>query len=78
DTLRARASLAISYSNAGRTTEATTLQEGVLADREQLLGPDHPDTVNARHNLAIFYTDAGRTTEATTLQEGVLADFERL
>ena len=26
----------------------------VLADRERILGPDHPDTLRARNNLATF------------------------
>ncbi|MFD6532105.1 tetratricopeptide repeat protein, partial [Streptomyces sp. NPDC060184] len=62
----------------GRTTEATTLFKGVLADRERLLGRNHPATLTARDNLANSYAAMGRTTEATTLFKGVLADRERL
>ncbi|MFD9061846.1 tetratricopeptide repeat protein, partial [Kitasatospora purpeofusca] len=58
--------------------EATALLEGVAADRERLLGPDHPDTLSARGNLATSYRQAGRTGEATVLGERVLADRERL
>ena len=41
------ANLASSYWQAGRTTEAITLLERVLADRERLLGEEHPDTTAA-------------------------------
>jgi hypothetical protein len=54
------------------------LYEQVLADRERLLGPDHPDTLQSRHNLANSYRAAGRLDEAISLHEQVLADRERL
>jgi hypothetical protein len=44
NTLTARANLAVSYYQAGRTTDAITLQERVLADSERLLGDEHPTT----------------------------------
>ena len=78
DTLTARHNLALSYGQAGRTTDAIALQETVLTDRERLLGPEHPDTLKARNNLALSYWQAGRTTDAITLQETVLTDRERL
>jgi tetratricopeptide (TPR) repeat protein len=78
DTLTARANLATSYSQAGRTNDAITLLEAVLADSERLLGPEHPDTLTARANLATSYSQAGRTNDAITLLEAVLADSERL
>ena len=68
----------VSYRQAGRTTEATTLNEHVLTDRERILGPDHPDTVLARANLAVSYGHAGRTTHAINLQEHVIVDRERI
>jgi hypothetical protein len=40
------------------------LYEQTLADRERVLGPDHPDTLNSRDNLATAYQAAGRTEEA--------------
>jgi hypothetical protein len=51
DTLMARANLATSYSQAGRTNDAITLLEAVLADSERLLGPEHPNTLTARAYL---------------------------
>ncbi|MFD7416190.1 tetratricopeptide repeat protein, partial [Kitasatospora purpeofusca] len=41
-TLTARGSLATSYWQAGRTSEAIVIEERVLADRARLLGDDHP------------------------------------
>jgi hypothetical protein len=49
-------------------TLATHYGQPLLADRERVQGPDHPDTLTTRHNLALAYQDAGRTTEADTLR----------
>ena len=54
------------------------MYEQTLADRERVLGPDHPDTLTSRNNLAVAYRDAGRTAEAITLHEQTLADRERV
>ena len=47
------------YESAGRVAEAISLYEATLADRERVLGPDHPDTLASRHNLASAYESAG-------------------
>ena len=57
---------------------STTLGERLVADRERLLGPEHPDTLSARANLASSYWSAGRTADAIAIGEQVLADSERL
>jgi tetratricopeptide (TPR) repeat protein len=62
----------------GPTAEAIPLLEQTLADRERLLGDDHPSTLYSRNNLALAYRDAGQTTEAITLLERTLADCERV
>jgi hypothetical protein len=49
-----------------------------LADRERILGVDHPDTLTARGNLAESYREAGRSGEAISLEQRVLADRERI
>jgi Tetratricopeptide repeat len=54
---------------AGRTAEAIPLHEKTLADRERVLGPDHPNTLGSRNNLAHAYNAAGRTAEAIPLYE---------
>ncbi|MFF4379988.1 tetratricopeptide repeat protein [Kitasatospora sp. NPDC001547] len=78
DTLTARNNLAHSYWEAGRTDDAITLQEQVLADRRRIFGADHPVVLMARHNLAASYSDTGRVEDAITLQEQVLADRRRV
>ncbi len=40
------------------------MAEQVLAGRERVQGPDHPDTLTSRSNLANAYQDAGRTIAA--------------
>ncbi len=76
--LAARTSLADAYRGAGRTKEAIGAYERVLADRERVLGPDHPDTIAARGNLGYAYRSAGRLKEAIPQYERVVADRERL
>ena len=52
--------------------------EQMLAEREWVLGPDHPYTLTARNNLAGAYKSAGRFGEAIELYEQVLAERERV
>jgi hypothetical protein len=49
-----------------------------VADRERILGAEHPDTLRARANLAVSYRSAGRTAEAIAIEEQVVADRERI
>jgi tetratricopeptide (TPR) repeat protein len=49
-----------------------------LADRERLLGPDHPHTLSSRFHLALVYESARRLNEAISLYEQTLADRERV
>ena len=44
----------------GRLEEAIGLLERTLADRERVLGADHPQTLASRNNLAYAYESAGR------------------
>jgi tetratricopeptide (TPR) repeat protein len=62
----------------GRCAEAMTLHEQTLADRERVLGPDHPETLASRSNVATAYHAAGRSTEARAFLERVLTDRERV
>ncbi|MFF3959854.1 tetratricopeptide repeat protein, partial [Streptomyces sp. NPDC001890] len=77
-TLTARANLAASYQQAGRTNDAIEIKEHVLADCERLLGDEHPDTLTTRANLATSYQQAGRTNDAIEIKEHVLAQRERI
>jgi tetratricopeptide (TPR) repeat protein len=52
--------------------------EQALADRERVLGADHPDTLASRNNLAGAYESAGRLGEAIPMFEQALADRERV
>ena len=58
--------------------QAIAVGEPLLADRERVLGPDHPDTLTSRNNLAAAYRAAGRAAEAIPLHERTLADRERV
>ena len=58
--------------------DSIELYEQVLAERERVLGPDHPDTLTIRNNLAGAYYSVGRFGEAIELYEQVLAEYERV
>jgi Tfp pilus assembly protein PilF len=49
-----------------------------LAERNRVLGPDHPATLISWSNLGMAYLTAGRLREATALLEQTLADRERV
>jgi hypothetical protein len=40
------------YQDVGRAAEATRLHEQTRADRERVLGPDHPDTLTSQYSLS--------------------------
>jgi hypothetical protein len=50
--MTARANLAVSYQEAGRTSEAIALLEQVVADRKRLFGNNHPSTLGASNSLS--------------------------
>ena len=58
--------------------QAIALAGPLLAGRERVLGPDHPDTLTSRNNLAVAYRAAGRAAEAIALHERILAGRERV
>lgn len=62
----------------GDLGRAIPLLEQTLADRERVLGPDHPDTLTSRNNLAGAYESAGDLGRAIPLLEQTLADSERV
>ena len=73
-----RDNLARAYQETGRLAEAVALFERTLADRERILGANHPDTLTSRNNLAHAYQETGRLAEAVALLERTLADRERI
>jgi tetratricopeptide (TPR) repeat protein len=58
--------------------EAVPLAQRVLAIREKVLGPDHPDVADALNKLAILYKDQGRYAEAEPLYKQSLAIREKV
>jgi len=56
------------------TAQAIQIAEPLLADHEQILGPDHPDTLTSRNNLALAYQKAGRTDEVENIRTHSITD----
>jgi Tetratricopeptide repeat len=54
------------------------LLEQTLADRQRVLGADHPDTLTSRNNLAGAYRAAGDLSRPIPLYEQALTDCERV
>jgi hypothetical protein len=50
----------------------------LLADRERILGAEHPVALTSRHNLAHAYQNAERNGEGIALYEALLGDKERI
>ncbi|MET8992843.1 tetratricopeptide repeat protein, partial [Nonomuraea wenchangensis] len=57
---------------------AIPLLQQTLADRERVLGSDHPSTLNSRSNLASAHYTAGDLSRAIPLYEQTLGDRERV
>jgi Tetratricopeptide repeat len=78
DTLRSRGRLAITHALTGDLSRAIPLHERTLADRERVLGKDHPDTLVTRNFLANAYGLSGDLTRAIQLHEETMMDCERI
>ena len=59
---------------AGRIDDAIAAERSVLATRERVLGPTHPDTAEARNNVGFLLGEAGDHAAARPLLEQALAD----
>lgn len=59
-------------------SQAIAVGEPLVADFEDVLGPDHPDTLTARNSLGAAYQAAGRVAEAIPLYEQNLTACQRL
>ncbi|WP_157528190.1 tetratricopeptide repeat protein, partial [Micromonospora rosaria] len=68
----ARANLAGSYQQAGRSREAIDLYGRALTDSVDILGEFHPHTLTIRADLAFCYWQAGRIREAVDVVDQVL------
>jgi tetratricopeptide (TPR) repeat protein len=73
ETMTARANLAAALWRAGFPNEATAFQESVLADRERVLGPVHPETTMARANMALFHGQTGNSPDAIPMLREAIA-----
>ncbi|WP_007510474.1 MULTISPECIES: tetratricopeptide repeat protein [Pseudofrankia] len=62
----------------GQLATAIPLYERNLAEREQLLGRDHPSTLASTNSLAAAFQIVGRVDEAIDLHERTLARRERV
>ncbi|MET8379311.1 FxSxx-COOH system tetratricopeptide repeat protein [Streptomyces microflavus] len=69
--------LAAALNAAGAASQELLLRRRVLADRERILGPDHPDTLTSRNNLALALNSLGEHQQAADLHQQVLTDTER-
>ncbi|MFB4288086.1 tetratricopeptide repeat protein [Nonomuraea sp. ATR24] len=76
--LQLRHSLAILLHKRGSFRQAEDELRKVLADRERVLGPDHPDTLLTRHNLAANLHRQGNLREAEKYYREVLNDRRRV
>jgi tetratricopeptide (TPR) repeat protein len=56
----------------GRYIEARKLYERLIAEREQVFGPEDLDTLSVMHDLARVYRMRGRLNDAKTLFDRVL------
>ncbi|AXL92414.1 serine/threonine protein kinase [Streptomyces sp. CB09001] len=69
--LAARHNAALSLGRLGRWEEAGRMHRTVAAERERLLGPDHPDTLASRYEAAFTLGRTGRAAEALRAYKGV-------
>lgn len=63
-TLASRHNAGLSLGRLGRWTEAGEVHRAVAAEREHVLGPDHPDTLASRYEVGFTLSRTGRAAEA--------------
>ncbi|MDN0199098.1 serine/threonine-protein kinase [Streptomyces sp. S.PNR 29] len=62
--LAGRHNAGLSLGRLGRWPEAGEVHRAVAAEREHLLGPDHPDTLASRYEVAFTLSRTGRPADA--------------
>ncbi|MBC2906456.1 serine/threonine-protein kinase [Streptomyces cupreus] len=62
--LAARHNAGLSLGRLGRWAEAGEVHRAVAAEREHLLGPEHPDTLASRYQVAFTLSRTGRAADA--------------
>jgi hypothetical protein len=72
------AKVAIYLGQSGNYAAARQLQQHIVADREQVLGAEHPETLEARGRLADWIGQSGEAARARDLHVALLAVYERV
>lgn len=62
--LAGRHNAALSLGRLGRWAESGEVHRAVAAERERLLGPEHPDTLASRYEVAFTLSRTGRAADA--------------
>ncbi|MFK4105934.1 tetratricopeptide repeat protein [Streptomyces sp. NPDC019531] len=75
--LAGRHNAGLSLGRLGRWAEAGEVHRAVAAEREHLLGPDHPDTLASRYEVAFTLSRTGRAADALREYKHVAASRTR-
>ena len=75
-TLAAKMVLASVYASRGSLTKARDLEETVVAERNRVLGPQHPDTLRCRINLLLTLHAQG-DVGASNERQAVIEELAR-
>ncbi|WP_328974773.1 serine/threonine-protein kinase [Streptomyces canus] len=75
--LAGRHNAGLSLGRLGRWAEAGEVHRAVAAEREHLLGPDHPDTLASRYEVAFTLSRTGRAADALREYKHVAATRTR-
>ncbi|HEY1050997.1 MAG TPA: serine/threonine-protein kinase [Prosthecobacter sp.] len=75
---RMQETIGLTYLAMSHTTPAQTHLQGAVDNRQQALGPDHPDTLRAMRELATVFKEQGRHAESETLLRKTLTTQKRV
>ncbi|MEW2399052.1 serine/threonine-protein kinase [Streptomyces sp. NPDC046862] len=76
--LAGRHNAGLSLGRLGRWTEAGEVHRAVAAEREHVLGPDHPDTLASRYEIGFTLSRTGRPADALREYTHVARTRERV
>jgi tRNA A-37 threonylcarbamoyl transferase component Bud32/tetratricopeptide (TPR) repeat protein len=76
--LAGRHNAGLSLGRLGRWAEAGEVHRAVAAEREHLLGPDHPDTLASHYEVAFTLSRTGRAADALREYKHVAATRTRI
>ncbi|MGV3661839.1 MAG: tetratricopeptide repeat protein [Prosthecobacter sp.] len=74
---RMQETIGLTYLAMSHTTPAQTHLQGALENRQQTLGPEHPDTMRSMRQLATVFKEQGRYAESEALLRKTLAAQQR-